>query len=113
MEVKMLLEVRDLEVDIATAQGVLHAVQGISFGVDRGETLCIVGESACGKSLTALALMGLLPRRAERRATRLALAGQDLQNLSQNAMNRLRGEQMAMIFQEPMTSLNPSLPAQG
>jgi peptide/nickel transport system ATP-binding protein len=107
MAENMLLEVRDLQVDIAMPQGVLHAVQGISFGVDRGETLCIVGESGCGKSLTALALMGLLPRRAERRATRLALAGQDLQGLSQGAMNRLRGAQMAMIFQEPMTSLNP------
>jgi peptide/nickel transport system ATP-binding protein len=103
----MLLDVQDLRVDIDTAQGVLHAVQGVSFAVDRGETLCIVGESGCGKSLTALALMGLLPRRAERRATRLALSGQDLQGLSPGAMNRLRGEQIAMIFQEPMTSLNP------
>jgi peptide/nickel transport system ATP-binding protein len=102
-----LLDVRDLRVDIDTARGTLHAVQGVSFSVERGETLCIVGESGCGKSLTALALMGLLPRRAERTATRLALLGQDLRSLSPRRMNRLRGEQMAMIFQEPMTSLNP------
>ena len=103
----VLLDVQRLSVDIPTAQGVLHAVQGISFSVDKGETLCIVGESGCGKSLTALALMDLLPRRAMRSAGRLAFAGTDLQGLSQSAMNKLRGEHMAMIFQEPMTSLNP------
>ena len=103
----MLLDVQRLSVDIPTAQGVLHAVQGISFSVDKGETLCIVGESGCGKSLTALALMDLLPRRAVRSADRLAFSGVDLQSLPADAMNKLRGEHMAMIFQEPMTSLNP------
>ncbi|MDF2811805.1 MAG: transporter ATP-binding protein, partial [Microvirga sp.] len=103
----MLLDVQQLSVDIPTAQGVLHAVQGISFSVDNGETLCIVGESGCGKSLTALALMNLLPRRANRTAGRLAFSGTELQALPAAAMNKLRGEQMAMIFQEPMTSLNP------
>jgi len=103
----VLLDVQDLTIDIPTASGVLHAVQGISFSVDEGETLCIVGESGCGKSLTALAVMDLLPRRAIRSATSLAFSGSDLRSLSSDAMNRLRGDRIAMIFQEPMTSLNP------
>ena len=103
----MLLDVEGLSVDIATASGTLHAVQGVSFGVERGETLGIVGESGCGKSLTALALMNLLPRRAVRSAARLSLAGQDLLTLSASQAGALRGHRIAMIFQEPMTSLNP------
>jgi peptide/nickel transport system ATP-binding protein len=88
--------------------GDLHAVRGISFAVDAGETLCIVGESGCGKSLTSLALMDLLPKRARREATRLNFAGSDLLRLSRRAMTHIRGARMAMIFQEPMTSLNPA-----
>jgi len=95
-------------VDLPLAAGNLHAVRGVSFGVERGETLCIVGESGCGKSLTALALMGLLPRRAARTSTRLAFDGIDLMSASESAMADLRGSRMAMIFQEPMTSLNPA-----
>ncbi|MSP89394.1 MAG: ABC transporter ATP-binding protein [Alphaproteobacteria bacterium] len=86
----------------------LHPVRDVSFAVERGETLCIVGESGCGKSLTSLALMDLLPRRAERRAARLIFAGEDLTRASEARMTDLRGNKMAMIFQEPMTSLNPS-----
>jgi peptide/nickel transport system ATP-binding protein len=100
--------VRDLDVEIPLAAGVLHPVREVSFSVKRGETLCIVGESGCGKSLTALALMGLLPRRARRRAARLALDGIDLVAASPAQMADLRGNRMAMIFQEPMTSLNPA-----
>ncbi|MDX6751499.1 ABC transporter ATP-binding protein [Geminicoccaceae bacterium 1502E] len=103
-----LLEVRDLRVDIPLAEGPLHAVRGVSFTVERGETLCIVGESGCGKSLTSLAVMDLLPRRARRSAARLALDGQDLAALSERRMADIRGNRMAMIFQEPMTSLNPA-----
>jgi len=103
-----LLEVRDLEVDIPLAAGMLHPVRSVSFSVNRAETLCIVGESGCGKSLTALALMGLLPRRAIRRAAQLSLDGIDLIGASQAQMTALRGSRMAMIFQEPMTSLNPA-----
>ncbi|MGH8663464.1 MAG: ABC transporter ATP-binding protein [Burkholderiales bacterium] len=103
-----LLEVRDLVVDIPLAAGMLHPVRGVTFSVQRGETLCIVGESGCGKSLTALALMALLPRRARRAATRLALAEIDLLEASDNELADLRGNRMAMIFQEPMTSLNPA-----
>jgi peptide/nickel transport system ATP-binding protein len=83
-------------------------VRSVSLSVNRGETLCVVGESGCGKSLTALAVMGLLPRRAKRRAARLALDDIDLLSASSSAMADLRGSRMAMIFQEPMTSLNPA-----
>jgi peptide/nickel transport system ATP-binding protein len=99
-----LLEVDGLVVDIATPAGILHAVRGVSFQVERGEMLCIVGETGCGKSMTALALMGLLPHNAARRARRLALEGEDL---SAASLGRLRGNRMSMIFQEPMTALNP------
>jgi peptide/nickel transport system ATP-binding protein len=106
--VSALLEVRDLQVDIPLAAGMLHPVRRVSISVNRGETLCIVGESGCGKSLTALAVMGLLPRRAIRTAGHLALAGIDLIAASPAEMSALRGSRMAMIFQEPMTSLNPA-----
>jgi peptide/nickel transport system ATP-binding protein len=103
-----LLEVEDLTVDIPLAEGVLHPVRGISFGVDQGETLCIVGESGCGKSLTSLAVMGLLPSRAMRTAQRLTLGDADLLSATPRQMADIRGNRMAMIFQEPMTSLNPA-----
>ena len=103
-----LLEVDDLHVRIPTPAGELHAVRGISLSVRRGETLCIVGESGCGKSLTSLAIMGLLPREARRSAARLAFDGVDLAGGSRRAIAGLRGNRMAMIFQDPMTSLNPA-----
>jgi peptide/nickel transport system ATP-binding protein len=103
-----LLDVINLTVDIATPRGTLHAVRGISFAVSRGETLCIVGESGCGKSITALSLMDLLPKAATRRADRIDFDETDLLALPAARMNALRGNRMAMIFQEPMTSLNPS-----
>ena len=103
-----LLEVKDLVVDIPLATGMLHPVRGVSFSVTRGETLCIVGESGCGKSLTSLSIMGLLPKRAKREATTLSLDGQNLGTASDRDMAELRGNRMAMIFQEPMTSLNPA-----
>ncbi len=103
-----ILEVENLCVDINVPSGVLRAVQNISFSVARGETLCIVGESGCGKSITALSLMNLLPGTAHRSAGKLVLDGQDLGNLREREMSDLRGNAMAMIFQEPMTSLNPA-----
>ncbi len=103
-----LLDVQGLKVDIPLATGTLHAVRGIDFAVDKGETLCIVGESGCGKSLTSLALMNLLPRTAKRSADRLQFDGIDLLTYSEHGYSRLRGSRMAMIFQEPMTSLNPA-----
>ncbi|MCR4469507.1 ABC transporter ATP-binding protein [Burkholderia sp. SCN-KJ] len=103
-----LLEVQQLQVELPTPNGPLRAVRGIDLEIARGEMLCLVGESGCGKSMTSLALMGLLPRRARRTAQRLRLAGEDLGALSDRDMARLRGNRIAMIFQEPMTSLNPS-----
>ncbi len=100
-----LLEVEKLEVDFG---GRTAAVRGASFTVERGETHCLVGESGCGKSVTALAVMNLLARGARRSAQRMAFRGEDLQGLNDSGMARLRGNAMAMIFQEPMTSLNPA-----
>jgi peptide/nickel transport system ATP-binding protein len=103
-----ILEIENLSVDINVPSGVLHAVQNISFSLAKGETLCIVGESGCGKSITALSLMNLLPSTAKRSADKLSLDGMDLRDLRERQMSDLRGNRMAMIFQEPMTSLNPA-----
>jgi len=103
-----LLEVKDLSVQLQTHRGPAYAVRNISFTLERGDTLGLVGESGCGKSITSLAIMGLLPRTASARATRLAFDGIDLMRLGRGARNDLRGHRMAMIFQEPMTALNPA-----
>ena len=102
------LDVKNLSIDIPLAEGMLYAVDGIDIHVDRGETLCIVGESGCGKSLTSLAVMDLLPRKAIRRLERLDLAGASILDYSEKQMSDIRGSKMGMIFQEPMTSLNPA-----
>ena len=104
----VVLDVEGLSVDIATPRGALHAVRDVSFQVRRGETLCIVGESGCGKSITSLAIMSLLPKAAKRSARHLSLLGEDLATASSRRINALRGDRMAMIFQEPMTALNPA-----
>ena len=104
----VLLDVEELVVDIATPRGTLHAVRNVSFRIARGETLCLVGESGCGKSITAFALMGLLPRTATRRARSLLFEGEDLTRASPERLSHLRGDRMAMVFQEPMTALNPA-----
>jgi len=103
------LKVQDLRAYLDTAQGPIRAVDGVSFDLSAGETLCLVGESGCGKSMTALALMGLLPRPAGRIVGgSVALAGEgDLVKLDFPALRRIRGRAMSMVFQEPMTSLNP------
>ncbi len=103
-----ILEVQNLTIDIPVPAGTLHAVQNVSLHVNRGETLCIVGESGCGKSLTSLAIMDLLPKKAVRQATRLELAGESIFGVRERQMADIRGNRMSMIFQEPMTSLNPS-----
>ena len=102
------LDVKNLSIDIPLAEGMLHAVDGIDIHVDKGETLCIVGESGCGKSLTSLAVMDLLPKKAIRRLERLDLAGASVLDYSEQQMSDIRGSKMGMIFQEPMTSLNPA-----
>jgi peptide/nickel transport system ATP-binding protein len=107
-ESPIVLDVQGLHVDIRGAAGVVHPVRDVSFQVSRGETLCIVGESGCGKSMTSLALMDLLPRAAVRRARRLDFMGEDLTQAGARRINALRGERMAMVFQEPMTALNPA-----
>jgi oligopeptide transport system ATP-binding protein len=104
-----LLAVDDLRVQFWTGSGTVHAVNGISFEVAAGETLGIVGESGCGKSVTALALLGLLPRAGRVRTGTARMDGRDLLKLSDRELRRLRGRQIAMIFQDPMTSLNPVL----
>ena len=102
------LHVESLTVDIPLATGILHAVDGVNLHVDRGETLCIVGESGCGKSLTSLALMDLLPTKAIRKIEKLELGGESILGYSEREMSDVRGNKMGMIFQEPMTSLNPA-----
>jgi peptide/nickel transport system ATP-binding protein len=103
----LILKVEGLHVDLPLPAGRLKAVRNVGFEVNQGETLSLVGESGCGKSLTALALMDLLPPRAVRRAGKLFFEGRDLSGASENTMAQIRGDRMAMIFQEPMTSLNP------
>ena len=102
------LDVKNLSVKIPLAGGVLHAVDNISLSVAKGETLCIVGESGCGKSLTSLAIMDLLPKKAIRTVDALKLGGTSIANFSEKDMSSIRGNKMGMIFQEPMTSLNPA-----
>jgi peptide/nickel transport system ATP-binding protein len=106
-----ILVVEDLRTEFATGEGPPRvAVEGLSFSVKRGETLCIVGESGCGKSLTALSVLRLLPRPYGRiGGGRILLEGQDLARLSDAEMRAIRGRAVSMIFQEPMTSLNPVL----
>ena len=103
-----ILEVEDLTIDIPVPSGMLHPVQSVSFHVERGETLCIVGESGCGKSLTSLAVMDLLPQKAIRGAAKLELDGASILDIGERPMADIRGNRMSMIFQEPMTSLNPA-----
>src|SRR5580765_6703135 len=100
-----LLEIEELEVGFG---GRTAAVRGASFRVEKGETHCLVGESGCGKSVTALAVMSLLARGGHRAAKRMSFAGTDLLSLPDRAMARIRGNRMSMIFQEPTTSLNPA-----
>jgi peptide/nickel transport system ATP-binding protein len=101
-----LLDVTDLGVTLPTAQGRLAALRGVSFSLARGATLGLVGESGCGKSLTALALMGLLPDGA-RVTGSIRFDGRELTTLDDTALGALRGDRLGMVFQEPMTALNP------
>jgi oligopeptide/dipeptide ABC transporter ATP-binding protein len=104
-----LLSVEDLHVRFSTRRGTVHAVNGISFDIAPGETLGIVGESGCGKSVTALAMLGLLARNGRVESGRAFFQRMDLVQQSDRALRRIRGREVAMIFQDPMTSLNPVL----
>ena len=108
MSADPLLRVADLSVRVGKADQPM-IIDGVSFSLNPGETLCIVGESGCGKSLTALALMGLLSTPLEITSGRAEFQGRDLFSLPAHDLRALRGDRMAMIFQEPMTSLNPGL----
>ncbi|WP_313136766.1 ABC transporter ATP-binding protein [Paracoccus jeotgali] len=103
-----LLEIRNLSVDFATSSGQFRAVDGVDVTVDQRDLLAIVGESGSGKSVSMLALMGLLPWTATVTADKLQFDGQDLRTLSGRARRKIIGRDISMIFQEPMSSLNPS-----
>lgn len=103
----MLLEVKNLKVEFDTLRGHLTAVDNLSFGLNAGETLGIVGESGCGKSLTSLSIMGLLPPTAKITASHIKFQGRNLLEMKESERCKLRGAKVAMIFQDPMTSLNP------
>jgi oligopeptide/dipeptide ABC transporter ATP-binding protein len=106
----VLLDVEDLRTHFFTRQGVVRAVDGVSFSVEKGKTLGIVGESGCGKSVTALSIMGLIPKPPARIVSgSIRFQGQDLTKLTEKQLEDVRGEEIAMIFQDPMTSLNPTL----
>lgn len=106
----LLLDVQGLETQFKTPDGVVHAVNGVSFGLKEGETLGVVGESGCGKSVTMHSVMGLIPTPPGRVTAGKALFfGQDLLKMSNEELRHVRGAQISMIFQDPMTSLNPVL----
>ncbi|WNF06921.1 MULTISPECIES: ABC transporter ATP-binding protein [Brevibacillus] len=102
-----LLEVKHLRTHFKTEDGVVPSVNGVSFSVAKGETLAIVGESGCGKSVTSLSIMGLVAPPGEVVGGEIWLEGQNLLALSKKELRKLRGNKLSMIFQEPMTSLNP------
>jgi peptide/nickel transport system ATP-binding protein len=104
-----LLEVENLQTHFRTPDGVIRAVDGISFAVEAGETVAIVGESGCGKSVTANSILRLVPQPPGRIAGAIRFEGRDLLKLSERAMREVRGNDISMVFQEPMTSLNPVL----
>jgi oligopeptide/dipeptide ABC transporter ATP-binding protein len=103
------LSVEDLRVEFWTQRGTVHAVNGVSFEIAPGETLGIVGESGCGKSVTSLAILGILPRAGRVISGRAVFEGTDLIGRPDRELRELRGKDIAMIFQDPMTSLNPVL----
>jgi oligopeptide transport system ATP-binding protein len=105
-----ILDVQGLETTFKTPDGVVHAVNGVTFGLGEGETLGVVGESGCGKSVTMLSVMGLIPSPPGKiEAGKAFFTGQDLLHMSKEELRHIRGAQIAMIFQDPMTSLNPVL----
>ena len=105
-----LLEVRDLRTYFKVREGDVRAVDGVSFEVEAGKTLSIVGESGCGKSVTALSIMGLIPKPPARIVSgSIRFDGEELTGLKESELENLRGRELAMIFQDPMTSLNPTL----
>jgi oligopeptide transport system ATP-binding protein len=106
----MLLEVKNLSISFRTYLGKVHAVRDVSFSIDKGETVAIVGESGCGKSVTAQAIMGLIPTPPGAiEAGEIFFEGRELLALSKKEREKIRGQKIGMIFQDPMTSLNPTM----
>lgn len=106
----MVLEIKDLHVYFKSEGGIVQSVSGVDINVEEGKTCALVGESGCGKSVTSLAVMGLLDEGAvEERKGKILFLGEDLLKKSQEEMGEIRGNEISMIFQEPMTSLNPAL----
>ena len=103
-----LLQIEDLRTEIQLKNGVVHAVDGVSLYVDEGETLGIVGESGCGKTMTALSIMDLLPNGGRIAGGSVKLAGRELTELKPDEMRKVRGDDIGMIFQDPLSSLNPT-----
>jgi peptide/nickel transport system ATP-binding protein len=106
---ELMLDIRNLRVSLPTERGMLNAVRGVDLQIARGHTLCLVGESGCGKSLTATAIMGLLPRYAQVTTDRFEMVGQELTSKNNAKLARIRGRDVAMIFQDPTSALNPTL----
>jgi peptide/nickel transport system ATP-binding protein len=104
-----LLEITDLRTEIRLKQGIVHAVDGVSLHVEPGETLGIVGESGCGKTMTALSIMNLLPTGGKIVGGSVTLDGTEISSLADDEMRRIRGNEIGMIFQDPLTSLNPTM----
>src|ERR1022692_4367600 len=104
-----LLEIEDLRTDIRLRRATVHALDGVSLTVEAGECLGIVGESGCGKTMTALSIMQLLPPGGHITGGRIKLGGQEISSLNDDGMRHVRGNEVGMIFQDPMTSLNPTL----
>src|ERR671937_2526322 len=102
-----LLEIRDLKVHFRTEDGVVRAVDGVDFTLDRGQVLGIVGESGSGKSVTAMTLLGLTRDRNTRFEGQVLYKGRDVLKMNEDELQEVRGNEMSMIFQDPMTSLNP------
>jgi oligopeptide transport system ATP-binding protein len=106
----VILDIQDLKVRFRTAEGTVHAVNGISYRLDEGETLAIVGESGCGKSVSMMSILGLIPiPPGEIVSGKAIYRSRDLLQISEREMEHLRGKEIAMVFQDPMTSLNPVL----
>ena len=104
---KKVLEVKDLRVNFKSDSGLVHAVRGVSFDLSKGETLCIVGESGSGKSVTSKTIMGILPVNAIISSGQILYDGEDLVRVSEEEFHRIRGHKIGMIFQDPLSSLNP------
>lgn len=112
MNSERILEIKNLKVSFKTYAGIVQSVRGVDFHLDKGETLAIVGESGCGKTVTSKAIMGLLPSSQtimEKDNSEINFDGKNLLELSESEMSKIRGRQISMIFQDPMTSLNPTM----